>query len=322
MLPMFSIIIPTRNNATIIERCLQSIKDLDYPQDRIEIIIADGLSSDNTANISNTYGATVYLDFVNSVCAARNLGFSKSNGEYVAFTDSDCVVDKKWLKNALKYFRDEKVGGIGGANLIPADETPFGKAVGLLFAFAPYFVKAAHTRIIKKVIRSRSHGSNSIYRAEVLRKVFPIDERMKGGEDVIMTDKIEDLGYDLLYVPDVVVSHYRRPNITRWWKQMKAYGMGRALLPRKRKGEVKPLHQIVGFAIPILIALVAILIILNPIYVWAFVDVIFVVAFILAQVTAYYAKSEKVGLCMPLVVGIFILAWSYGYLEELIRGER
>ena len=43
-----SIVIPTKNNGDILEKCLRSIKNLDYPKDKIEIIIVDGYSTDNT----------------------------------------------------------------------------------------------------------------------------------------------------------------------------------------------------------------------------------------------------------------------------------
>ena len=92
---------------------------------------------------------------------------------------------------------------------------------------------------------------------------MPIDETLVGGEDVIMNDEILDLGYKLLYVPDVLVYHYRRPNIKSWWKSMYRYGMGRVILPRHRKGEVSLLHIITGWSVPIFLVIVIILASIN-----------------------------------------------------------
>jgi cellulose synthase/poly-beta-1,6-N-acetylglucosamine synthase-like glycosyltransferase len=318
MKPFFSIVIPTKNNADLIGKCLQSLWELDYPQDRIEVIVSDGMSTDKTKEIAEFYAAKVVLDYHNtSVCSARNAAFAVVKGEFVAMCDADCVVDKNWLENALKYFDDSKVGGIGGANLIPEDETPFGKAVGLFFAYAPFIVKSANTRVLKKVIESRSHGSNAIYRAEVLKKVTPIEETVIGGEDVIMNDKINDLGYKLLYVPDVLVYHYRRPNPVKWWKSMYRYGMGRVILPRHRKGEVSLVHIITGWSFPILVTLILTLAVISPILILWLISGLLVLA-IIAMLLAYIAIMDlAVAVDMPVVLGIFVMAWSFGYLHEL-----
>ena len=51
-----SIIIPTKNNGDILEKCLASIQNLDYPKDRYEVIIVDGHSTDDTVEIAEKYG--------------------------------------------------------------------------------------------------------------------------------------------------------------------------------------------------------------------------------------------------------------------------
>ena len=147
---------------------------------------------------------------------------------------------------------------------------------------------------------------------------MPIDETVIGGEDVIMNDKIMDLGYKLLYVPDVLVYHYRRPNIKSWWKSMYRYGMGRVILPRHRKGEVSLLHIIAGWSVPIFIVVVSIMVATNPIW------LLYLLAFLLLVCLGLYwlaylsTKSNEVGLYMPIVMVIFIVAWSCGYMHELL----
>ncbi len=314
--PFVSVVIPTRNNADLIGKCLASLRELDYPQERLEIIVADGLSSDRTREIALSYGAKVVLDHRQSVVSGRNAAFAVAQGEFVAISDADCTMDKGWLTNSIKYFADPQVGGIGGPNLIPADETPFGKAVGVIFAYAPAVTKAAHTRVLKKVIRSRSHGSNAIYRADVLKKVTPVDENLVGGEDVIMNDEIEDLGFHLLYVPDVIVYHYRRPTPRRWWRQMYRYGMGRVLLPRKRRGEVTPAHVLAGLSLPLLVLAAAGLAFYAPRLLLVLLGLL-ACAWLLAALTgAVSTHSLRAGLNLPWVLAIFFMAWSCGFVHE------
>ena len=104
--PFVSVIIPTKNEEALIGNGLSSLKDLDYPPERLEIIIADGLSSDRTAEIAESYGAEVVLDHRKSVASGRNAAFAVARGELIAISDADCTMDRNWLKNCLKYFQD------------------------------------------------------------------------------------------------------------------------------------------------------------------------------------------------------------------------
>ena len=145
--PFISVVIPARNAEDIIENCLKSLRELDYPKDRMEVIIADGLSTDRTREIAESYGAKVIANPGLRVVSGRNIGFEAAQGELIAFSDADCVMDRYWLKNSIKYFEDERVAGIGGPNLVPQSESAFGKAAGFLFDYAFSFGGGAPTRV-------------------------------------------------------------------------------------------------------------------------------------------------------------------------------
>ena len=316
--PFVSVVIPARNAEDIIDNCLKSLREVDYPKDRMEVIIADGLSTDRTGEIAESYRAKVIANPGLRVVSGRNIGFEAAQGELIAFSDADCVMDRYWLKNSIKYFEDERVAGIGGPNLIPQSESAFGKAAGLLFDYASAFGGGAPTRVYDKVIESRAHGSNAIYRANVLRRVMPIDEDMFEGEDVVMNQRITRLGHKLLYVPDVIVHHYRRATPRKWWSQMYRYGLGKILMKRKISGTITPIQVALGLTIPILIIISIALAILNP---WF--PLIFILggASLVAIFSASFAflktKSYQVALNMPLATLILAIAWSCGFLHEL-----
>ncbi len=319
--PLISVVIPARNAERLLSHCLESLKELDYPKDKLEVIIADGLSTDRTREIAGSYGARVITDFKNSVVSARNVGFGTARGKLIAFSDADCVMDKNWLKNCLKYFDNEWVAGVGGPNLVPQNESSFGKAVGLIFDYAFYISGAAPTRVFDKVIESRAHGSNAIYRADVLRKIMPVDESIIAGEDVMMNEHIKNLGYKLLYVPDVVVYHSRRPTPRKWWHQMYKYGLGRALLHRKKTEALSPAHVVAGLTIPILLVICAVLITINPWLLLAVAGVAILLSAFTAVFTFFKTTSLVAATNMPLVLSIFLIAWSCGFLSGLIRKD-
>ena len=119
ILPLVSIIIPVRNEAGLLKNCLESISNLDYPKERIEVVIADGMSTDGTAEVARQYGARVVLNEKKTVSPGRNVAFKPAKGEIIAFTDADCIVDKNWIKNSLKYFDDANAACVGGLTLPP-----------------------------------------------------------------------------------------------------------------------------------------------------------------------------------------------------------
>ena len=80
-LPFVSIIIPVKNEELLIENCLRSLDELNYPKDKYEVIISDGLSTDNTVKIAKNYGAIIVINEKQTVAPARNIGFRYARGE-------------------------------------------------------------------------------------------------------------------------------------------------------------------------------------------------------------------------------------------------
>src|SRR3989344_3252080 len=163
--PFVSIIVPVRNVEKIIKPCLKSLNELNYPKDKYEVIIADSESTDRTPEIAKEYNAIYISTPKRSVCAGRNEGFKVARGEIIAFSDADCVMDKNWIKNSIKYFQDKRVAAVGGPNITPPNDTAFAKAVGFVFNQAIFSAGSIHGRLLNQVKEVQSiPGCNVIYR--------------------------------------------------------------------------------------------------------------------------------------------------------------
>lgn len=109
---MISIIIPTLNSAAVLEKCLSSIVSQSYPKNKIEIIIADGGSTDGTLEIAKNYGAKIYNNPLKTGEAGKAIGVKKANGDLIALIDSDNILpDKNWLTKMTAPFADPEIIG-------------------------------------------------------------------------------------------------------------------------------------------------------------------------------------------------------------------
>ncbi len=128
--PRVSVIVPVLNGADEIDRLLTSLVALDWPQEQLEILVVDNGSSDGTAAVAARYPVRVLEETeVTSSYAARNRGLAEARGDWVAFTDVDCVADPGWLRHLLLPAPPEQVGAVAGEVLALESTTPVQRLV-------------------------------------------------------------------------------------------------------------------------------------------------------------------------------------------------
>ena len=138
-LPPVSVIVAARNEEEHIANCINSLLALDYPKEKIELIIVDDHSTDNTCQIVQSLAANEprlvpislgdYFENNSGKAGAIQFAVEKSRGEFIFVTDADCQVPKTWVKNLLSAFTPD-MGLVGGVTLLdePNEKMPiFGK---------------------------------------------------------------------------------------------------------------------------------------------------------------------------------------------------
>lgn len=139
--PFVSIIVAARNEENNIGKCINSLKGINYPADRYEVILVNDNSTDSTKGImlnhTENHNEFLILDTIdapetNLVGKVRALsyGISKSNGELIMMTDADCTVNENWLMETSGYF-NEKTGLICGFTMIEFSYGYFSKLQAL-----------------------------------------------------------------------------------------------------------------------------------------------------------------------------------------------
>jgi len=111
--PKLSIVMPVYNEEDKIERCLKSIREQDYPQDKIEIVFVDDDSTDNTLKLSRKYGIKYVRNGKHDYDIGKSLGVKNASGEYVMFLDADNILTTRdWIRRVITpLLEDESIVG-------------------------------------------------------------------------------------------------------------------------------------------------------------------------------------------------------------------
>ncbi|MCS7014355.1 MAG: glycosyltransferase [Chloroherpetonaceae bacterium] len=124
-LPMVTVVVAARNEEKNIARTLDSLVQLDYPKEKLEIIVSDGASTDRTCEIVSQYAAR--YSFITLHHADQNQPIRgkanaihqavlRARGEFIMMTDADCTVQPTWIRHTLSYFTDD-VGLVCGITI-------------------------------------------------------------------------------------------------------------------------------------------------------------------------------------------------------------
>jgi len=198
-LPPVSVVVPVYNAQDTIKPCVDSILNLTYPKDRVEFIFVDNYSTDSTAEILSTYSSDikVFRESKRGAAAARNKGIVSASGEVIAFTDSDCVVDKDWLLEIVQPLKDDTTGISGGRILALHPCHAIEKAGNLIHNH-----KIAFSYDIPYAI-----SMNWASRKDVLVNTGMFDENFLRAQDSEFSLRIFKAGYKLIYCHKAVIYH-------------------------------------------------------------------------------------------------------------------
>lgn len=129
-LPHLSVLVAARNEETRIGACLDALLAQDYPKERLEIVVIDDVSEDNTTRIVNQYhqrDSRIQLiqagpnpDGLGPKKNALRWGIQASQGNIIVTTDADCTPPVSWLSTLMSYF-DDSVGVVAGPSVLIAD---------------------------------------------------------------------------------------------------------------------------------------------------------------------------------------------------------
>ena len=206
-LPTFSIVVPVKDEERVVGRLLKALLKLNYPRQKMEIIVVEDGSVDKTAGICRKYARKypecirfVHQSKSNGKPSALNFGLRDARGEIVAVFDADNVPEPDALLRAAEYFEDPTVVAVQGTPYsINANENMLTKFISYEEAvrFQAYFRGKDALKLFVPL-----SGSCQFIRRDVLKEVGGWDEESLS-EDMEMSAKLTQKGYKVRYAPDI-----------------------------------------------------------------------------------------------------------------------
>src|SRR3989344_5860747 len=193
--PYVSIIVPAYNEEKTISRTISSILRLDYPKNKLEILVVNDESTDNTIKIVKKFRQVKLINNKHKgvgKASAVNAGIRVAKGEFFGVLDADSEVDTKALKTVLTYFSSEKVGCV---------ITPISVIEVKNLYRGIQKIEYAFTAMIRELMSRMntlyySHGVLSVLRTDLIKKLGYFDEKNLT-EDLEIAMRLKSEGYEI-----------------------------------------------------------------------------------------------------------------------------
>jgi glycosyltransferase involved in cell wall biosynthesis len=221
--PRFSVVIPAFNAESTVAETVRAVVAQPLARDLFECVVVDDGSGDRTAAVAERAGALVVrLPGNQGASAARNAGIHSARGQWIAFTDADCVPSRRWLPAFLAAAETAAPGtlALAGQTIGLASKTPaarFMDLVGALDAEA----------YLRHETMPWAPSCNLAYRRADLLAVGGFDAIFRWYETPELQVRLtERFGGKILHVPAAIVLHRHRATWTGLWQQQVNYGRG------------------------------------------------------------------------------------------------
>ncbi|MBT3362709.1 MAG: glycosyltransferase [Chloroflexi bacterium] len=308
--PIISVIIPVLNMADKLENCLQAV----FSQTIVphEVIIIDGQSTDGTVDIAKKFDVKVINQDYGWAAAARQLGLEAAGGQYVAFTDGDCIPPENWLEGLLAEFEDGVVGVGGGVKNV--GEGLWIQSINHVLGTLLGGGNSAQGRDIKnKRYEKDINAFNCIYLKDALIEAGGFNIHLSGADEAELGRRVIKVGR-LLYTPNVVVVHDHKRGLAKFARQMFNYGRWR------RECRVWSLPVIPPLVAPLILIMLALIPWVSSMFIVpsALAALYLAIVFITGVAVSISERNWRYLFSIPIVYMIQHSLFTLGFWRELI----
>lgn len=319
-----SVIIPCRNEAAWICRCLQSVLGNDYPKDRLEVLVVDGMSDDGTRAVVEEFAGrhplVRLLDNPKRITpAALNVGVVAARGDVIMRVDAHYEYPPDYISRLVRWLDQSGADNVGGVVVMgPASDTAVARAIAVAVCH-PFGIGNAYYRIGASEPRWVDTVPFGCYRRDVFDRIGRFDEELARNQDIEFNLRLRRAGGRILLVPDVVLHGHARETLRKMARMYYQYGYFNPLVIRKLGGRITLRQTVTPLFVTSLVVSAALAPWLWPMrWLLAAILVAYVLPVLVCSAQVGRREGLRCGLAMCVVFPALHVSHGLGFLKGLM----
>ena len=314
-----SIIVPVFNRPGEVAELLDSLSkqtDKDF-----EVLIIEDGSTLTSEKVCEQYSDKLNLHYYfkpnSGRSETRNYGMDRASGNYFIIFDSDCIMPPQYIELVKKHLNSAYVDCYGGPDAADNSFNEMQKAIS--YSMTSFMTTGGIRGGTKKVKKFSPRSFNMGISKEVYQKVGGYKNMI--GEDIDLSIRIKEAGFDSQLFPEAYVFHKRRVSLKKFFKQVNTFGKARILLNKMHPGSLKLVHLlpacfVVGNILLLVLALIAL--IAQWDFWWIF--LLPIAIYILAILLDALVKTHSLRIAFLSVAASYTQLFGYGlgFINELV----
>ncbi len=298
----------------------------DYPEDKLEIIIVAGDSSDRTDEIiaelaANDHRIKIIHNPRGFSSAGRNIGAENATGEIISYIDGHTYINNRMLlQNMVELMAEKEVSILSRPQFLDTPENSYFQKAVSLARKSPIGHGLDSTIYTDEDKYVNPTSSGATYKKDAFEKLGGFDERFDACEDVDFNFRAAENGYKSFTSMKLAVFYYPRESLSALFAQMSRYGVGRFRLARKHPGSLSlgtliPPFITVGIPLLILLALFVNKFLYPSLLILCF----YAAVILLSSLIISFRSGLSFLPILPLIYLAIHFGMGSGFLKEMFR---
>ncbi len=318
---LVTVILPVRNEANFIARNLEAIFDEDYPQECLEVIVADGMSTDGTREIIKSLQEQhSNLQLIENpgkiVATGMNAALACARGEIIVRVDGHTIISRNYIRECVNTIGRSGADNVGG-RMEAVGEGRFGQAVAQATS-SPFGVGGArfHYSVREEWVDTVYMGA---WPRDVFARIGLFDEELVRNQDDEFNYRLLSNGGRILLNPQIKSLYYNRNTVRTLWRQYFQYGYWKVRVMQKHSRQMRPRQ----FAPPTFVIALLLSLLTAPFFTagkWMFILV--ASSYLIASMGASLITAARGGWrlfpLLPVTFAILHLAYGFGFCAGLV----
>lgn len=321
--PFVSIIMAVRNEASFIGRSVAAVLEQDYPRDRVEIIIADGGSQDDTRKIVAALQLrNSNLQLIDNpgkiVSCGLNLALRIAKGEFIVRIDGHCEIARDYVSRCVEHLQTDAVDCVGGP-VVTVGETYTARVIAAAMS-STFGVGGSTFRVGGKEATFVDTVPFPGYRRETIERAGPFDEELVRNQDDEYSYRLRKNGGRILLTPEIQSRYYSRASLRKLAKQYFEYGFWKVRVLQKHARQMSARQ----FVPPLFVLTLLLLALTAPLFVVSKIllaTTLLAYAIINLAAALLVARKNRWALValLPIAFAIIHVAYGSGFLCGILK---